>query len=285
MQTLEQREKQVGRKFDFVYRYTDINGLIPDPAEKAVIARGSELHIAIAARDYHNPNKKVTYAAIAAGDYDADLKRQARGVAGLKVPVWMTFEQEANQRDKVGARGSAADFIRAWRHVHDVYTAAGATNAVWVWVMTGNKRNISRAATIWPGNKYVDWISWNVYNQSGCQQHDSTPTKLVSFEDGMKPFYDWVKKDGAKVGINTNLPMMISEMGSVQYTSDPQKSAQWYAQIPSVLAKYPQIKAATLWDSGGRHGQCNYRFEFNPTVLAGVRAAGLQSHVSSNIKN
>ena len=45
-----------------------------------------------------------------------DLK-QAEGIASLKKPVWVTFEQEANQKDKVGQREIDKEFVAAWRHL------------------------------------------------------------------------------------------------------------------------------------------------------------------------
>jgi hypothetical protein len=68
--------------------------------------------------------------------------------------------------------------------------------------------------------------------------------------------------------------MMISESGSVAYPNDLAKSADWYSSIPGVLANYPQIKAFALWDSQ-TSAACDYRFQRNPTMLAGARAAGL----------
>ncbi|MEO7060122.1 MAG: hypothetical protein ABI083_10400 [Lapillicoccus sp.] len=268
-------EKQVGRQFDLVYRYHDLVDTIPDAEEKAVVARGSLLHVAIASREFGGGD--VSYADVAAGKYDASLTKQAQGVASLGAPVYVTFEQEANQKDKVGARGTAAEFIAAWRHVHDLYGQQKVSNAVWVWVMTGNEANLPRTAALWPGNAYVDWISWNIYNQSGCRNRAIDVAKYVSFEDGVKSFYDWVKASGPAAGIDPGKPMMISETGTAQYPDAPATSAQWYADIPVALKAYPQVKAVTLWASGGggsEGGTCDYRFQNNPAVAQGVAAAG-----------
>lgn len=266
-------EQQIGRPFDFVYRYYDIGGVLPTAEMRDEIDRRKTLHIALAARDFKSSSASdITYAAIAAGKYDSSLRKQGAGIASLHVPIFVTFEQEANQKDKVGVRGTPAEFKAAWRHVHDVYVKAGATNAVWVWVMTGSADNLAAAAKIWPGNDDVDWISWNVYNQANCQGGHVDSSQYVSFEDRMRVFYDWVHKDGPGLGIDASKPMMISETGSAQYPTDPKRTADWYAQIPATLQQYPQIKAVGLWDSY-QSTACDYRFERNPTILAGVRAA------------
>lgn len=271
---LAQVQHEVGRRFDLVYSYHDIDDPIPSPTETQEAHDGQILHISIAARQYGKPTSAVTYADIAAGRYDAGLRRQAAGVAALGVPVFLTFEQEANQHTKLGPRGTAAQFKAAWRHIHALYAAAGADNAVWVWVMTGAPDNLSRAAQLWPGNDEVDWISWNVYNQSGCGSGTIKPELYASFEDALKPFYDWVHATGPSLGIDPDKPMMISETGSVLYSEDPARTASWYAEIPTALAAYPQIKAVTLWDSKTSDA-CDYTFQRSPQVLQAVRTAGM----------
>jgi beta-mannanase len=272
-------EQSVGRRFDLVYNYHDIDDAIPTETEVEESRQGRTLHVAIAARLYGDSSDSVTYADIADGQFDADLARQAAGVASLRVPVFMTFEQEANQHDKLGARGTSADFRAAWRHIHDVYVQAGATNAVWVWVMTGSPDNLSRAGELWPGNDVVDWISWNVYNQSGCGSGSVTSSQFTSFEEAMSPFYEWVRTQGPGLGIDPDKPMMISETGSVTYVDDPARTALWYASIPSTLEKYPQVKAVTLWDSKTSDA-CDYTFQQEPPVLAAVAGAGLDPIVT-----
>jgi hypothetical protein len=275
---LEVVEKAAGRPFDFVYRYHDINDEVPDSQEREIVSRGRLLHIAIAARDFRAATRAgVSWADVARGKFDDTLSAQARGVASLKRPVFVTFEQEANQRTKLGVAGDAAEFKAAWRHLHDLYESAGATNAVWTWVMTGNPDNLDRAASLWPGNDVVDWISWNVYNQSGCHSGTVDQDKFKSFDDEVKPFHDFVNKRGASIGMDSSKPMMISEAGSVRYPDAPELSADWYAAIPTTLRDYPGIKAVALWDSVAE--TCDYDFDADSTVVDGVRRAGLDAYV------
>jgi beta-mannanase len=158
--------------------------------------------------------------------------------------------------------------------VHDLFVQEGATNAVWVWVMTGAEDNLDNAAALWPGNDVVDWISWNVYNQSGCKGGVVSEDKYVSFADKMRVFYDFVHQKGPSLGMDPDKPMMISETGSVRYPKDMARTADWYASIPSVLEQYPQIKAVTLWASvDAQDAACSYTFYDDPTLTAGVQHA------------
>lgn len=271
----------MGRRFDFVYRYHDLKAEIPDAAERAQVAEGKLLHISIAARDFgHADRSQIAWSDVSAGTYDDRLREQARGVASLKVPVFVTFEQEANQKRKVSVLGPKEDFVTAWRHVHDLYADEGVTNAVWVWVMTGSADNLGNAAAMWPGNDYVDWVSWNVYNQAGCMSGDIDPAKAVTFEEKLRIFYDFIHTRGPALGIDPDKPMMISETGSAHFPDDIGRTAQWYLDIPTVLQKYPQIRAVALWNSVD--GSCDFRFSETPELVAAVAAAGARPWVHTN---
>jgi beta-mannanase len=214
----------------------------------------------------------VSWADVAQGKYDDTLSAQARGVASLKKPVFVTFEQEANQRVKLGVAGDAAEFKAAWRHLHDLYRQAGATNAVWTWVMTGNASNLNRAASLWPGNDVVDWISWNVYNQSGCPTGDISTRKFVSFDQKLSVFYQFLQTRGPALGIDTSKPLMLSEVGSAHYPGYMSLTAGWYLGIPPSLQAYPNIKAVALWNSVD--GSCDYRVTTDPTLSEAVGKMG-----------
>jgi beta-mannanase len=279
MRHLQSLEKTLGRPFDLVYHYTDINDPFPDAVERQEAADGRLLHVAIAARDFHGRRGgQVSWADVANGKFDTSLTAQAQGVASLHAPVFVTFAQEGNSPKKLGVDGTPADFKAAWRHLHDLYQAAGATNAVWTWVMTGSGDNLGRAASLWPGNDVVDWISWNVYNMAGCLEGGDVE-QFQSFQDRMRVFYDFVHHRGPSYGIDASKPMMISETGSVKYAQDETLSRDWYAAIPAALRNYPQVKAVALWDS--TTAKCDFKFDTSAVTLAGVRRAGLDPTIDT----
>ena len=90
----------------------------------------------ISQRDQAN-QPQYSLARIASGAYDADLRRIALVIAALHSPVYLRFAHEMNGNwypwgsDVNG--NQPADYVRAWRHVHGVFVAAGAVNAQWVW--------------------------------------------------------------------------------------------------------------------------------------------------------
>lgn len=272
-QQLLRVERAVHTRFQMVYRFHDLDDIVPTPDERRLVKHGRLLHIDIHTK-LHKTSRIVSWPEVTDGAFDSTLANQARGIASLKAPVYVTFEHEPERPDRAN-RGSHADFIAAWRHVYNLFERNGAHNAVWVWVVTGYPPFSRAAAASWPGNDYVDWISWEAYNTSGCAQSAVTPKKYTSFRNAVLPFYHWIHKHGAQYDINTNKPIMISEAGSVVYRDRPELTADWYLGIPQVLSEYSQIKAVTLWDRPG-NGACDYRFNAFPTVRAAIAEAGFE---------
>jgi hypothetical protein len=279
-QAVHKAESEAKRKFDVVYRFHDIDDVIPTADEKKLVADGRLLHVSVDARLFAGP--RVQWSAVAAGQYDAQLRRQGAGIAALRSPVFVTFEHEADQPDKQ-IQGTGPEFIAAWRHVQAIYRAAGASNAIWVWIMMGTAASLPRAAKLWPGNDAVDWIGWNVYNASGCRLGDVNPDRYVSFADSAKVFYDWLTQNRLTLGIDTSKPMMISETGSVLYP-DAARTAAWYASIPRVLRTMPQVKAVSLFDHTG-NSSCDYRVWRSPVTTQAVSKMAADSLFAGHLQH
>lgn len=272
---LKSVERVLGRRFDMTYRFHELDAPVPTPDERAVVASGRILHVSIDARLGASPQRTVTWTEVAAGAFDAMLRAQANGIATLNAPVFVTFDHEPDQPDHASVRGTPSDFIAAWRHVHDLFRAAKVSNAVWVWVVTGETETADLAGRMWPGNRYVDWISWEAYSPSGCRVGTPDPARSRSFADSALPFFDWLQEHGTAAGFDLRKPMMLSEVGATQLPTSPLTRASWYGQIPDVLAAHPQIRAVGLWDRPGK-AQCRYGFDDSSIVRRAVSAAGLR---------
>jgi hypothetical protein len=260
----------VGRRFRMLYRFHDINDRIPDAEDRAIVSSGAILRLTIEARNYASPDRTgVTWADVAAGKFDVFLRRQARGIAALDRPVLLTFSHEPDQPGRE-ALGTPAQYVSAWRHVHDLFERMGARRVVWVWNVMGWPKTFERALAMWPGNNYVDWIGWDAYNKAGCTEGDFRPGQWRTFEQAAIPFYRWLWTHGPSRGVDTSKPMMLSEVGSVANPNDAHAVDRWYAAIPAVLQQFPQIKAVTIWDHRGRSPGCDFRFSSDPQEAEAV---------------
>lgn len=282
--SLKASEVAVGRHFDFMNRFHDLNDRIPDKEDQQVLASGSILHIEIDARVYGKPEALVVpWWKIAAGTYDSALLAQARGIAAINNPVFVTFDHEPDQPKK-SVQGSAADYIAAWRHVHQLYDMAGANNAVWVWVATGWMPSAAEALKMWPGNDFVDWISWEAYDSAGCRNGAADASRSKPFSDVGLSFYRYLLAQGPVRDIDVTKPMMISEAGSA-IAANSSETSVWYRQIPTVIAQYPRIKAVGLWDHGDRLVTCNYTFSTIPSRAEDVQQASRARWVNPLSRN
>jgi mannan endo-1,4-beta-mannosidase len=141
---------------------------------------------------------------IAAGRADDYLSAFAQAVRRVDVPVALTVAHEMNGHwYPWGTRTTTPkDFVAAWRHIHDVFARAGATNVIWTW--TPNVVNYLRAVPLkplWPGDDYVDWVGVDGYfTYQGEQTYRAlfgrTLTEVRAFTD--KP--ELIVETGAEPG-------------------------------------------------------------------------------------
>jgi hypothetical protein len=141
----------------------------------------------------------ISLAKIADGDYDPYLRSYARSVRRFGSPVVFAFghEMNANWYGWGYQHTRPAIFVRAWRHVHDLFTATGARNVIWLWVVNVvGGRQVTTIRQWWPGDAYVTW--------AGIDGHYFSPS--VRFA----PLY------GGTLGATRDLtrkPVLIAEAG------------------------------------------------------------------------
>ena len=85
--------------------------------------------------DLNEPDFQL--ADIFAGSYDAYIREFAEGARDWGHPFFLRFNWEMNGDWFPWAEGvngnQPGEYVAAWRHVHDIFTAVGADNATWVW--------------------------------------------------------------------------------------------------------------------------------------------------------
>jgi hypothetical protein len=111
-------------------------------------------------------------AAIAAGKSDAYLRRFAAQLVAFGHPVVLAFGHEANgDWYPYGyTHQPPAEYIAAYRHVHDVIARAGAANVTWLWAVNipAGGGTLPPAAD-WPGSAYVSEIGLDGYDWTGTR--------------------------------------------------------------------------------------------------------------------
>jgi hypothetical protein len=177
------------------------------------------------------------------GRYDEYITEFAHEAAAWGHPFFLRFNWEMNGTWfpwSEGVNGNApGQYVAAWRHVHDLFSSAGATNVTWVWcpfVDPGN--NFQSIASLYPGDAYVDWTGLDGYNWG---TNPTSPRGWRSFDQLFRGTYDRIVE-----GIAPAKPMMIAEVGSSEYGGS---KADWVRDATAKAAtEYPSIRALLWFD-------------------------------------
>ena len=262
--TFTNLESQVGRPFDIVYRYHDMSnaggsGQFPDKYEQA-LGTNRLLMFSWASRNF-SAGTQLLWSDIAGGKYDTSvIDPEAARLKAYGKKVFLTFDPEMDRR--MPAAGTPADYVAAYRHIHDEFARLGVSNVVWVWTVTGYSAHDSEFPSLYPGSSYVDWIGYDPYNFASCHNGG-----WRTFDQTIDPFYQWLESNGYG-----NKPFMLPEYGTVADPSNPSASGAWYASMPASMPTHPNIKAVLQWDSVA--APCNSELTVDPGTISGFATGG-----------
>ena len=263
-------EAEVGRSFDLTLRYHDFSnhpsqGLFPDAWERTL--GGSRILFMSWQARVSSSNTDLTWADIANGRYDSFISSAATRMKAWDRPVIIAFDAEFDRL--TAKKGPVADYVRAYRRIVDMFRAAGVSNVAWAWVPTGylGEGNDTRTLAGYPGDSYVDWVGYDPYNFFRC-----TNSRWKTFEETIAPTYQWLVEHGLG-----NKPFLLSEYGTQYDAANPSASTQWYADIPEVLPRYPNLKALVRFDADGvvvSGARCGLWIDNGPGMKEAFAAAG-----------
>ncbi|MEI2701385.1 MAG: glycosyl hydrolase [Baekduia sp.] len=169
---------------------------------------------------------------ILSGRHDAYITQWATAAKNWGSPFFLRFNWEMNGNWFSWSEGrngnTQGQYVAAWRHVHDIFTRVGATNATWVWCPNVDPDNMFQSlASLYPGAEYVDWTCLDGYNWN-------TPRR--SFKDIFLPTYRQITETVAP-----GKPMVIGETGSTEAGGS---KAAWISDMFGSLAlDLPKVRA------------------------------------------
>lgn len=191
---------------------------------------------------------KATLAQIADGSQDAYIKDTAHALRALNVPVAISLAHEMNGNWYPWGhnKATAAQFVRAWRHVHDVFQDEGVSTVIWVW--SPNIVNpVPRVALkpYWPGDGYVDWVGVvGYYARTGAQD----------FATLFGPTFRQIRTF-------TRRPFLLAETGA---QPGPRKSAQITELLRTVASRTDVV--GFIWFDLNK--ETDWRVDSSPETLA-----------------
>ncbi|ABK02269.1 Beta-mannanase-like protein [Arthrobacter sp. FB24] len=169
---------------------------------------------------------------IAAGDFDAYITQWGQALASWAQPVQLRFAHEMNGNWYPWAEGvngnQSGDYVQAWRHVHDVVAATGASNVSWVWSPNVPYFGSTDLAGLFPGAGYVDSVALDGYNWGTSASWSSWTSPQDLFAPGIAQLRT----------LAPGLPILIAETASAEAGGS---KAQWNTDLVSYLAAQPDV--------------------------------------------
>jgi len=190
---------------------------------------------------------------ISGGAFDDYLSEWARGIKALGYPVAIRFAHEMNgfwypwcESANGNQRG---DYVKAWRHVHDLFDRLGADNVIWVWSPNIAYEGSTPLAQLYPGDEYVDWVGLSgYYGTAGLETYQTFDQIYRSTLSDLKTI--------------SKRPIVVTETAA---TDGHGRKADWIADLLQSLPKHPEI-IGFLWFESGR--ETGWRSAASPAASA-----------------
>jgi hypothetical protein len=131
-------------------------------------------------------------------------------------------------------------FLRAWRHVHDIFLREGASNVKFVWcpnIESLPNTAANSIAAYYPGDDYVDYMALDGYNFS-------TTLKGVHW----RPFADlFAAPYNTLCSLSATKPIFVAETASVSTGGD--KAAWIAAMFRAIPQQFPRVVGVDWFNS------------------------------------
>lgn len=227
-------------------------------------------------RDAGSDQSPYTLANIAAGADDSVVNQWAQQLKAYGGTVLLRFAHEMNGMWFPWSQ-HPRDYVAAWRHIHDIFVADGATNVKWVWCPNTQWNAKSDFAPYFPGNAYVDWVALDSYNKAA---------------NGGWLWFSKLFDVGSSyhtITSLTNKPLMIAETSSAEASQFSRNrghtKAQWITNaftegIPSM----PRIKAVVWMNDNltASEGCCDWSIDSSASAESAFAHAISSSYYKSS---
>lgn len=173
------------------------------------------------------------------GDFDAYLHQYAKDIVATGLPlgirldhemngIWYPWSETDGQGNSINGN-NVGDYVKMWRHVHDIFQQEGANNLVmWIWApnivnnLPASHKVPGYLESLYPGDAYVDWVGLSGYLRPPYKSDND-----FSFDYTFKASLD-------KLRSITSKPIMLAEVGASE--TEGHKAA-WITSFFQALAK------------------------------------------------
>lgn len=190
---------------------------------------------------------------IAAGLHDTYLRDQAARIRDIGAPVAIRFGHEMNGSWYpwgAGVHGNTpADYVAAYRHVHDLFAAEGVTDVTWVWAPAAlDSAAPPDLAGFYPGDAYVDWSGLTAYFDQSTDTWANAVAPTLRRLDAVAP----------------TKPFLLAETGVLP---GPSRPAMMHDLLDNLL-RTPRSVGFVWFDFSSRQ---DWRIDDDPAALTALR--------------
>jgi hypothetical protein len=224
--SIEQTRRKLGHAPVIHLAYYGWDGDWTGSVTQADLAAG---RIPLISWEPHN----IDFARIVNGSLDPMIIERAKASKALGKKLFLDFAAEMNG-DEAWNGNNAPQYVAAYRHIHDLFVAAGVNNVVWAWCpnVTDNHGGNRTTMDYYPGDAYVDWTGVDGYNWG------TTNGGWQTFQQVFQNIYPLL---AAK-----KKPILIGETASSEVGGD---KAKWIDDIiPTLRTRFPLIKGIVWFD-------------------------------------
>lgn len=175
------------------------------------------------------------------GAYDAHIRKFAETSREWGHPYFLRFDWEMNGfwfPWSEGVNGNkSGQFVAAWRHIHDIFTSVGATNATWVWCPNVDfNRKLVPLKGLYPGDEYVDWTCLDGFNWGDT-------ANSAGWQNFNQVFHSTYLRI---LAIAPHKPMLIGEVASDDRGGS---KAKWIRNLLNIVpSRYRKIRGLIWYD-------------------------------------
>ena len=182
------------------------------------------------------------------GKWDSYITARGAEFASAGVPIMVRWGHEFNGNwypwGIANNSSNPALYVSAYRRVHDLVVAAGATNVQWIWCFNNGSTPdaaYNDPAQSYPGDAYVDWVAIDGYNWGLGPSWDPSGNYWTTFNSMFASAYAKARS------IAPERPVLIGEIGSSEDGGD---KAQWINDMSTTLqsGSYPDLKMVVYFD-------------------------------------
>ena len=216
------------------------------------------------------------------GSHDDFIRQWALDARAWGHPFFLRFDWEMNGDWKFPWSeqlngNQPGDYIKAWQHVHDIFTQNGVTNATWVWCPNISGNTTLPMASLYPGDAYVDWICLDGYNKYSVWLEFHT----VFTGSGI----NWLSNSYEEIlVVAPDKPLMLGEIASLEAGDGGSQKAAWItdAYLNQLPINFPRIKAIVWFNWDDKNPAYTFPIDSSQASLAAFSAAVKSDYFATN---